>query len=269
MRDESLALNLLVVIPTLNDDPTDTINSILSQGISISKILVGIGSKILFRKLANANFSEKIKLIYVKPDFSKDLGTRVSQAINVSLKHVNLESYDYLLRFDADTVLPKNFLRTNLAAKPDLIGAHGSAMMLSIPRFTKLLNGKFPEVNSEDSYIYYLYQSHGFAVADLAIEPFTKRIGGSHYSWRQSFDMGISSYRLGYEPFHIFVGSTIGFRTNPAGFFGLFGYLSALIKRTGKHHFSNWLFYKQLGEFLTAKESLHKLMYLERLYNRF
>jgi len=62
-------VKVLGVIPTLKDDPTDTINSILAQTISVSQILVVVGSKRLYNTLTQSRqFNSSVRFLYVRPD---------------------------------------------------------------------------------------------------------------------------------------------------------------------------------------------------------
>ncbi|MEM5854602.1 MAG: hypothetical protein QW228_09620 [Candidatus Aenigmatarchaeota archaeon] len=55
---------ILAVIPTLNDDPTDTIKSLMSQTIKVSKILVAVGSEELYRKLVSTSGKGVVEIFY-------------------------------------------------------------------------------------------------------------------------------------------------------------------------------------------------------------
>jgi len=57
---------ILAVIPTLVDDPADTIKSLLRQTVKVSKILVAVGSWELYKKLTSTDSSVAE---YVKPNF--------------------------------------------------------------------------------------------------------------------------------------------------------------------------------------------------------
>jgi len=144
---------ILAVIPTLDDDPTDTIKSLLRQTVKVSKIIVAVGSSKLYRNLISRYSDNVAEFVYVKPNFSDPLGKRVAVALNRALSKVRLSEYDYLLRVDADTVLPSNFIEENLKVDADYVGKAGYAMLLKMNCFIKFFNGRFFEIGAEDSYI--------------------------------------------------------------------------------------------------------------------
>lgn len=252
------------MITTLDDDPTETIESINAQAIKVSKILVAVGSRKLFDEL-NSKVSKNVEFIFVKADFGKSLGVRLGNAINTALAKVSIQNYDYLLKLDADVILPRQFLPINLEVNADIMGKFGFCMLLKIYPFMKLLKGKWPELATEDTYIVHMYSRYGRIVTDFALSPIVRRKGGARYSWRDQFDMGISMYKLGYEPLHAFVNS-IGIRTNPRTIFAAFGYTSALIKRTETYDFAAWIFKKQLERFSNLKKLSACILYLYYCY---
>lgn len=105
---------ILALIPTLNDDPSNTIKSLLEQTIKPSKILVAVGSKALYHKLTLMAEFESVEYVYVKPNFSEPTGVRVAKALNSLLSKESIREYNYLLRVDADVILPQTFLEANL-----------------------------------------------------------------------------------------------------------------------------------------------------------
>jgi exo-beta-1,3-glucanase (GH17 family) len=63
---------ILAIIPTLEDDPTDTIRSILYQTVQVSKIVVVVGSWELYKKMHTAD--RVTEYVYVRPNFRDPLG---------------------------------------------------------------------------------------------------------------------------------------------------------------------------------------------------
>lgn len=246
-------MRIFAVITTLDEDPTETIKSINAQEIKVSKILVVVGSRKFYEKLCSKR-TKQIEFIFVKPDFSKSLGVRLGNAINVALAKVRIEDYDYLLKMDADIVLPIQFLSINLKVEADIIGRFGFCMLLKTSSFMKVLKGKWPELITEDTYIEHFYSSLGYVVTDSMLPPNIQRQAGARYSWKDQYDRGISWYKMGYEPLHAFVGSFTGFRTNPRIVYAIFGYTGALIKRSERYVFAAWLFRKQLEQFSNLKK---------------
>jgi hypothetical protein len=237
---------ILCIITTLHDDPTLTIKSLLAQSIQVTKIIVAAGSE---KKVLLKSNENSITQIFIRPDFNKSLGERLGAAINASLESVNITDYDYILKMDADVILPILFLEINLTADADLNGRFGFCMLLKVNTFLKVLGGKWPELTTEDTYIEHFYSSLGFSVIDPALPPLVKRNAGVHYSWHSQLDRGVSWYKMGYEPLHVFISSFVGFRTNPRTIYSLIGYTYACLLRFEKYTFAGWLFKQQLKQF--------------------
>lgn len=240
-------MKILAVIPTLSDDPTETINTLKLQNNPVSKILIGIGSKKLFRKLSSQNF-KKTQLIHVEPDFSQNLGARIGKAINEVLKGVALDDYDYLLKIDADTTLPANFIAANIKTNSDLTGIFGFAMLLKTSPFLTLLNGKWPEVLGEDTYIVHSYQRAGYSISNYLLPPTITRKTNFH-SWKYYFNRGFAMYKLGYEPLHTIALSS-DIREDRNTLFIIPGFISAIVKKELRYEFASWIFKEQLKELI-------------------
>jgi len=240
------------VIPTLDDDPTETIESIKAQSVDVSKILVGVGSRKLFEELIS-KASENVEFVYVKLDFRQSSGARIGHTINAALAGVKLQDYDYILRVDADVTLPRSFLATNLKVKADMVGRFGFAVILKTFSFIKLLKGSWPELFGEDTYVVHTYLSHGYCVMNYALSPILRRKSGVFYSWQDHFLRGVLMYKLGYEPFHAF-GLALDIKANRTNIFVIFGYISAVIKQMEQFEFANWIFRKQLRELVNMRK---------------
>jgi len=240
---------ILAVIPTLDDDPTDTIKSLLRQTVKVSKIVVAVGSLNLYRKLISRYSNSVAEFVYVKPNFRDPLGKRVAVALNYALSKVRLSEYDYLLRVDADTVLPSNFIEENLKVDADYVGKAGYAMLLKMNCFIKFFNGRFFEVGAEDSYIGLKLLSQGCSVRSWVIPPKLKRKSGTHHSWRYYFVRGMEMYKLGYEPLHVVEVVRHDFRN----VFTIVGYAMAAFKRLKHYDISNWVFRAQLRRLIYGK----------------
>lgn len=246
-----MKLSILVVIPTLNDDPTETINSLQNQTVKVSKILVAVGSKSLYQKLISTGRGGAVEYFYVKPNFQDPLGKRVASALNYALSKVNLNDYDYLLRLDADAILPARFIEENLKkVNAHYIGKAGYAMLLKMECFLRVFNGQFAEVGAEDSYIGLKLLSQGYKVESWALPPKLKRKSGAHHTWRYYFTRGIEMYKLGYEPIHV----TETLRHDFRNIFTILGYFTAITKKFERYEFSNWVFRAQLRRLFYGKE---------------
>jgi glycosyltransferase involved in cell wall biosynthesis len=244
---------ILAVIPTLDDDPTDTIKSLLRQTVKVSKIIVAVGSLKLYRRLISSYGDNVAEFIYVKPNFQDPLGKRVAAALNCALSKVRLSEYDYLLRVDADTILPSRFIEENLKVKADYVGKAGYAMLLKMDCFIKVFNGRFVEVAAEDSYIGLKLLSLGYAVKPWALPPFLKRKSGSHHSWRYYLTRGIEMYKLGYEPIHVIE----VLRRDLRNVFTVVGYMLTIFSRRRRYDIAGWVFKAQLRRLIYGKTNFH------------
>ncbi|MGC8998954.1 MAG: glycosyltransferase [Candidatus Bathyarchaeia archaeon] len=239
---------ILAVIPTLDDDPSDTIKSLTRQTVKVSKILVAVGSWRLYQKLIS-NGIDVAEYFYVKPDFKDPVGRRIAVALNCLLSKVCLEEYDYLLRVDADTILPNRFIEENLNADADYVGKAGYAMLLRMDCFIKFFGGRFVEVGAEDSYIGLKLLSQGCSVKSWILPPKLRRRSGAHHSWRYYFIRGMEMYKLGYEPIHVIE----VLRRDIKNIFTTLGYFTAIAKRIKRYDIASWVFRTQLRRLLYGK----------------
>ena len=175
-------------------------------------------------------------------------GMRVAKALNYALSHVDLTKYDYLLRIDEDTIIPQNFLEESINLKVALVGEAGYAMLIKVPIFTDLLNGKFPVVPAEDSYLIYYLLWKGEKVSSWKVPPIKLSTSMKTHSWRYFYTRGKEMYKLGYEPLHVI--KTI------MNTFSLLGYMTAALLNEQKYQFSQWLFKKQLSKILEINKKL-------------
>lgn len=243
---------ILAVIPTLDDDPTETIDTIMKQTIRPERIIIAVGSKKLYEKLVASSKYKDVTISYTEPNYKEFVGKRVAVALNNSLSNVNLEEYDWLLRVDADALLPSNFVEENMKADADYVGKAGYAMLIKMKTFIKVFNGRFAEVGAEDSYIGLKLMSLGFDVRRWLLSPKLKRKSGSHHSWRYYFMRGKETYRLGYEPLHV----AEHIRYDLRNIFELLGYFVALFKHDMKYDIARWVFGAQLKRLVYGKKPL-------------
>jgi len=240
-----MPVKILVVVPTLTDDPMGTIESVVGQTVKVSKILVAVGSKSLYRKLASANLNN-VECVYVEPNFRDPVGKRVAAALNFALSEVRLGDYDYLLRVDADTTLPCRFIEENLKADADCVGKAGYAMLIKMDSFIRYFKGRFVEVGSEDSYIVLKLLSQGRDVMSWMLPPRLERMSGAHHSWRYYFVRGVEMYKLGYEPIHV-VGALLHDIRN---LFMVLGYFTCMLRRVERYEFAGWAFRSQVHKLI-------------------
>lgn len=247
----SARFRILALIPTLNEDPIKTVESILKQSVEVSKIIVIVGGKELYKKLMS-NSLERTEYIYVKPDFRQPLGKRVGAAINTALVKVNFKEYDYILKVDAEITLPRDFVEENLQEAPDFVGSGGFAMLFKTSAFLKVLGGRYPEVMADDTYLALDFLYKGCTVKRWKRAPDVVVREKGHHSYRHHFNAGIELYRLGYEPVHVFeflrglFQDVFKGRIEIARVLPIFGYFSAVLRRIERYEFAAWIFRMQV-----------------------
>jgi hypothetical protein len=253
-----MLMKIIAVIPTLNDDPTETIQSIISQSVGVYKILAVIGSKSLYNKLATK--LERAEYVYVKPNFSQPLGKRVAVAINTAFAKEVLEEYDYILKVDAEIILPRDFVKENLKNLPDFIGSGGSAMLFKTSAFLKALGGKYPEVFADDTYLASKFLYEGYSVKRWLCSPQFKIRGKAHHSYKHGLQRGIELYKLGYEPVHVlgypreFVYDMAKRAFSIDRFFPVVGYFWAALRRVDRYEFASWIFIMQVRRLIYGRQ---------------
>jgi len=233
---------ILLVIPTLKDNPTEAVESVQCQTVPVSKIIVVVGSRQLCNELAN-ELAKCADIIFSKPSMKEPLGLRVAKALNIALSRVRIEEYDYILRVDADIRLPKKFIEENIKLDADIVGKAGYAMLIKNKTFLQIFKGQFPEVASEDSYINYKLWSLGKKVEDWKVYPKLLPQSVRKHFWRQKFHSGMEAYRIGYEPIHV----VARLRSDPAkNVFFCLGYTCALLRCLRKYEFAAKVFKFQI-----------------------
>lgn len=252
-------MKIITVIPTLNEDPTPTIQSLLAQSLEVSKIYVVIGSTTLYDKLAASDI-ERTQFIYVKPYFSQLLGKRVAAAINAALSNERLEEYDYVFKLDADVILPKKFVEMNLQDKPDFIGSGGAAMLFTVSSFLKVFAGKYPEVAADDTYFASKFLYDGYSVKRWVCPVQIKSQEKRSHSYRHQIQRGIELYKLGYEPVHILDLPREIACTEPRDvlsnqwIFQVAGYFLGVSKRVKRYEFAPWIFKMQVRRLIYGRQ---------------
>ena len=235
--------NILVLIPTLRDDPTETILSVKRQTVGVSEIIVVVGSYYLFNRLLNSSIARIAKILYLKPNMKEHLGLRVAKALNYALSKVKIEDYNHILRVDADTKLPPDFIEKNLESDAEVVGRAGYAMLIKTETFLKVFNGRFPEVPAEDSFLNLSLMSRNKKVEGWKVRPILLKQSRKKHSWRYYFHRGVEMYKLGYEPIHVIERFRTYGLTNA---FTVLGYFISIIKRKEKYELFKWVFKTQL-----------------------
>lgn len=254
-----MLMRILAVIPTLNDDPTETVDSILTQSVEVSKIIVVIGSETLYSKLLSSS-AERIEYVYVKPDFSQPLGIRVGRAINTVLSKENLREYDYILKVDAEVTLPKDFVEENLRDKPGFIASGGTAMLFKASSFLKI-GSKYPETPElDDTNLSLQYLYNGYTVKRWVCPPEIKTRERGHHSSAHHIRAGIEWYRLGYEPIHVLhalqptVQGMFKGEFNMGFLLRVVWYFWAALRRIERYEFARWIFNMQVRRLIYGRQ---------------
>ncbi|MCQ5363292.1 MAG: glycosyltransferase family 2 protein [Candidatus Methanomethylicia archaeon] len=157
---------ILAIIPVLSKYPKETIESLLSQTIKPSKIVVAAGSQSVCKDCS----VHGVECYFIEPDLTKHVEIRVAKAINFALQFTNVNDYDYILKVDDDVSLPPNFIELSLKLDADCVGGSGCAQMFKISTFMALFKGRFPEVVSDDTYCEFMIIACGKKYAKWPIE---------------------------------------------------------------------------------------------------
>jgi hypothetical protein len=181
---------------------------------------------------------------------------RMSDALNKGLAHFNIGLYDYLLRVDADTVIPPNFVEENLKADPDVAG-FGQAMLIRVSSFMKFMGGRF-HPDHDDSYIRFKFLAEGLRSIDCVVPPRMLRSSGKRHGRKYFVDRGFLMYRFGYEPIHVFSKIVI----DVSNVWTVYGYVTACFLKPSKFEFADWVTHQQFEKL----RSLRKLFSSSKKY---
>ncbi len=251
-------MKILAVIPTLRDDPTETIQSILKQSVSVTKIVTVVGDKALCNRLDSLKL-EQTTNIFVKPNFRQPLGKRVAAAINTALAQEDLSNYDYILKVDAEILLPRDFIKINTEKGQDFVGSGGTAMIFKTSAFIEGLGGKYPEASADDTYLALRFMYEGFTVKRWICPPIYKGREKGHHSYKHKFQRGMELYRLGYEPIHVLEYprdqvSKLKVDRLLDSLFPIIGYFWGALKRIERYELASWVFTMQTRRLLYGKQ---------------
>ncbi|MEM4899998.1 MAG: glycosyltransferase family A protein [Thermofilum sp.] len=139
MSSKAQLVSILAVIPTLKDDPSEAVRSLLRQTLRPTRIIVVSGSKSLEKAISRKSCC--LKVVYVKPELKEHVGVRVGKAINAALAGENLAKYHYLLKLDADVKLHPESLERHVRLGADLVGL-GPFMLIKMEKFLSILGGR-------------------------------------------------------------------------------------------------------------------------------
>lgn len=212
-------MRILCVIPALPEEVTlKTLQSIWAQSIPIALTVIAT------RKVsANLPFPAKMSVI-----------------LNDCLKDIKLESFDYILRVDADTILQPDFLEKNLEKEPDAVG-FGQAHLIRVQPFQKLMHGRFQQ-DSDDSYLNYKFQTSGYNWQPWNPKPLLMRSPGKTHGIRYFLERGRLYYMFGFEPLHV-LGHV---RWEGKDVFAIPAYFYHLFKRSKQFDVKTWVWRYQI-----------------------
>ncbi|MGI0080665.1 MAG: hypothetical protein ACRECH_13705 [Nitrososphaerales archaeon] len=239
-------MKILCVIPTLRDDPSETVESLRRQVLPPTRIIVASGSKELSDEIM-AWKDSFVEAIYVRPDFKKSVGERIASALDSALQSVALDEFDCFLRIDADIILPPEFTTKNLPIERTIFHGDGSTLFFSIKSFMEVFGGRFPIVNEEDAYALFKYEESGYIIRDWAPKPIVLRTSSRHNSWRYFYHGGYWHYRLGYEFVHHSFGALrhLLIDKNMLELFEIIGFLSGWFRNVEKLDIADFVWRKR------------------------
>jgi hypothetical protein len=195
MAQESEAKSVLAIIATLDVFPDDTIVSLIEQTVPPKTIIIVSG--VHFKEsIISEMKGVDIRLITDQPNKRLCLGKRVARALNRGLELINLDDYDYILKADMDIIFPLDFIKSNLSANYELMGK-GASMLIDVPTFQRLMNGRFFESCADDEYLHRIFVMNNAKVLAWSsiCEPHIKR-EKSKNCWRR-FRIGEDKVRCG------------------------------------------------------------------------
>jgi hypothetical protein len=243
-------MKVLALLLAFDKPPEKTAKSLLNQTLKPDIVVVAAYPSAL-RGLS-------LKGVVVKPDLSQCVGERVTKAINVVLKDIKLNEYDYLLKADDDVIFPKEFLEKNIYAKYDVQG-RGNGLLIRVKPFIHLFGGKFPELCNDDYYLVNVFGAHGYKIllfkwcypAIVLQEP--------RYSYKRLLKMGEDLYRMNCFLVPFLIGFLMAIiKRNFMQIFQLVGYFSGLLKGLEKLPESNRIFWYQYDLFIKGLRKLLK-----------
>jgi len=197
---------IICIIPALPSElKIDTIQSILNQTTPVTHTVL---------------LTEKINDNIPFP-------AKISKVINSFLENIKLEKYDYMLRVDADTILPPNFIEENLKKDYDALG-YGYAQIIKVPPFIEVLGGKLNK-HHDDGYILVKlrYTNYKASSKDYNVAPILKRNSGFHHGSSWFAAQGELNYMYGADPVSVLFNTVYSF--NKYTIFQIYGYFKALV----------------------------------------
>ncbi len=171
---------------------------------------------------------------------------KISKVLNNMLEYINIEKFDYILRVDADIILPLDFIEKNITSGQHAIG-YGYAQLIEVKSFIKCMGGKFnPE--HDDGYIIEKFKFCGVPASwDYVVKPTLKRQMGFHHGSKWFVDQGSLKFMYGWDP--IGIGLYVLKKFSPYSFLEAYGYFCALFKRKKRFDVSTKLVQKNFRKY--------------------
>lgn len=226
------------MIPALPKDVTlDTLQSVFNQTLPV------VGTFVTTEKL--------------DPSFGSMLfPAKMALILNNALDLINLDRVDYVLRVDADTVLPLNFLEENVKGGYDIMG-EGYAQLIKASVFKKHFGGRLHK-DHDDGYILVKGRDLGLKITHQGylVKPIKKRAVGFHQGGDWYFSQGDLKYRYGFEPIAFATNLIFGDGRCAYTIFEVFGWLSAFLHRKKRFDVADRILYRQLGKYRNPRKLL-------------
>jgi hypothetical protein len=240
---------ILVVIPIFRESISQLLSCLEKQTLKPAYIVIVAATRAAYERLSHVSLGIG-KVIYVKPVMQEHIGVRVGKAINTALRQVCLEHYDFLLKLDADVLLPSNYLARCVTLGADLVGL-GPFMLVKIKPFLTLLHGQWPETPADDAFIATKFRAAGLKV-ERWLPGITIKTGGSFRQWRYYYLRGMDDFKLGFDPFQelVIVQHLIRSRHSLLPMFTLLGYVYAFLWKREMYDFGALYFKKKMMESL-------------------
>jgi hypothetical protein len=202
----------------------ETLQSIFSQSVPVTTIIL---------------LTEKITEKLTFP-------AKISKVLNNMTEFVRIEKFDYILRVDADVILPNDFIEKNLQSGCKAMG-YGYAQLIEVKSFMKCMGGKFnPE--HDDGYIIEKFKYCGVPVSwDYVVKPKVKRQMGSHHGSGWYLSQGELKYKYGWEPVNLGIYTLKHFGVY--SIFEILGFFNALFRRKKRFDVAGSILNRQLDKF--------------------
>jgi hypothetical protein len=126
---------------------------------------------------------------------------KISKVLNSMVADLKVENFDYILRLDADTILPIDFVEKHVALDVDVVGGAGYAQLIKVKFFIEHMGRVFSSL-SDDTYTYFKAYVCGSS-SPLIVNVEHRKPGLNHKKLSYQFYTGELDYFVGYDPIHV------------------------------------------------------------------